>query len=124
MGAWSYEVLSNDRALDIMMDLEDSKDIKADLLKIFDGYSDIDEKLLAVEIVDISLNGVDEDILGGVYEYEDWFKEIEKTPMNDLLLKAIRTIKYIKEHDGGWVERVKEQRMKLLDTIEKRLMKF
>ena len=43
--------------------------------------------------------------------------------MNDLLLKAIRTIKYIKEHDGGWVERVKEQRMELLETIEKRLMK-
>ena len=123
MGAWSYEVLSNDRALDTMMDLEDSKDIKADVVKLFDGYSSIDEKLLAVEIVDISLNGIDEDILGSLYEYEDWFKEIEKIPMNDLLLKAIHTIKYIKEHDGGWVEEVKEQRMELLNTIEKRLMK-
>ena len=123
MGAWSYEVLSNDRALDTMMDLEESKDIKADVIKLLDGYSSIDEKLLAVEIVDISLNGIDEDILGSLYEYEDWFKEIEKTPMNDLLLKAIHTIKYIKKHDGGWVEEVKEQRMELLNTIEKRLMK-
>lgn len=123
MGAWSYEVLSNDIALDTMMDLEESKDIKADVVKLFDGYSSIDEKLLAVEIVDISLNGIDEDILGSLYEYEDWFKEIEKTPMNDLLLKAIHTIKYIKKHDGGWVEEVKEQRIELLNTIEKRLMK-
>ena len=120
MGAWSHEVLSNDRALDTMIDLEESNDIKADLLKLFDG--DIDEKLLAVEIVDVSLNGVDESILGSLYGYEEWFKEIEKTPMNDLLLKSIRTIKYIKEHDKGWVPDVREQRMELLETIEKRLM--
>ena len=123
MGAWSYEVLSNDSALDKMLHLEDSNNIKEDVLKIFDGYSDIDEKLLAVEIVDVSLKGVDESILGGFYEYEEWFKAIEKVPMNDLLLKAIRTIKYIKEHDKGWIPDVREQRMELLETIEGRLMK-
>ena len=33
MGAWSYEVLSNDRALDTMWDLVDSKNLKEDIIK-------------------------------------------------------------------------------------------
>lgn len=34
MGAWSYEVLSNDRALDTMWDLVDSKNLKKRYYKI------------------------------------------------------------------------------------------
>lgn len=122
MGAWSYEVLSNDSALDMLSDIEDSKNITEDIIKILDEDTCIDEKLLAIEIIDISLNGIDEEILGGIYEYENWFKEIEKKPMNDLLTKAIQNIRYIKEHDDGWVERVKEQRKELLIKIENRLL--
>ena len=34
MGAWSYEVLTNDYALDMMGELVESKDIKADIYNI------------------------------------------------------------------------------------------
>lgn len=122
MGAWSYEVLSNDSALDMLSDMQDSKNITEDIIKILDEDTCVDEKLLAIEIIDISLNGIDEEILGGIYEYENWFKEIEKKSMNDLLTKAIQNIRYIKEHDDGWVERVKEQRKELLIRIENRLL--
>lgn len=122
MGAWSYEVLSNDSALDMLSDLEDSTNIKADILKILNEDSCIDERLLAIEIVDVSLNGIDKEILGEIYECENWFKEIKKKPMNDLLVKAIHNIRYVKEHDDGWVERVKEKRKELLIKIENRLL--
>ena len=73
MGAWSYDVLGNDSALDLMGDLEDSKHIKTDIYNILHGKHDMHEFLLAVEIVDISLNGIDEDILGGyLYDYDDY----------------------------------------------------
>ena len=54
MGAWSYEVLSNDRALDTMWDLVDSKNLKEDIIKLLEN-GDTDEKVLACEIVDISI---------------------------------------------------------------------
>ena len=46
MGAWSYEVLSNDRALDTMWDLVDSKNLKEDIIKLLEN-GDTDEKVLA-----------------------------------------------------------------------------
>ena len=116
MGAWSYEVLSNDRALDAMLDLQESKNIKEDITKLLEN-GNIDEKVLACEIVDISINGVDEEILGGLYGYEEFFKKLQNNPMTDLKLKAFHTIKYVQEHDGGWIDKVKEQRADLLRKI-------
>ena len=58
MGAWGYEVLSNDRALDTMYDLIDSKNLKEDIEKLLE-YGDREEMVLACEIVDISINGID-----------------------------------------------------------------
>ncbi len=121
MGAWSYEVLSNDRALDTMWDLVDSKNLKEDILELLEN-GDIDEKVLACEIVDISINGVDEDILGSLYEYEEFFKSIQNNPMADLKLKAFETIEYVQEHDGGWIDKIKEQRMNLLMEIKERII--
>lgn len=121
MGAWSYEVLSNDRALDTMSELEDSKDIKAEVEKLLDD-GDTDEKVLACEIVDISINGVDEKILGGLYEYEEFFKKIQNNSMTNLRLKAFEVIRYVQKHDGGWIDEVKEQRVDLLRQIENRLI--
>lgn len=126
MGAWSYEVLTNDTALDMMGDLVNSQDIKTDIHNILHGNCYTAEFLLAVEIVDISLNGIDEDILGGLYEYEDWFKNIEKISMEDLREDAIHVIKFIQESEeknGGWVKEVKEDRKQLLIKIENRLKK-
>ena len=81
-------------------------------------------KVVQAELNYVGSITVDEDLLdaAGIYEYENWFKEIEKKPMNDLLTKAIQNIRYIKEHDNGWVERVKEQRKELLLKIENRLL--
>lgn len=121
MGAWSFEVLSNDRALDTMSELEDSKDIKADVEKLLDN-GDTDEKVLACEIVDISINGINEEILGSLYEYEEFFKSIQNKPMTELRLKSFETIRYVQKHDGGWVDEVKEQRADLLRRIENRLI--
>lgn len=124
MGAWSYEVLSNDCALDMMGDLVDSKNIRNDVYNILHGNCYTDEFLLAVEIVDISLNGIDEEILGGLYDYEDWFKNIERNPMEDLREDSIRVIQFIRETEekhGGWINDVKEDRKQLLIKIENRL---
>lgn len=121
MGAWSFEVLSNDRALDTMSELEDSKDIKADVEKLLDD-GDTDEKVLACEIVDISINGINEEILGSLYEYEEFFKSIQSKPIAELRLKAFKTIRHVQKHDGGWIDEVKEQRVDLLRRIENRLI--
>lgn len=121
MGAWSYEVLSNDRALDAMWDLVDSKNLKEDIIKLLKN-GDTDEKVLACEIIDISINGINEEILGGLYEYEEFFEKVQNNPMTDLRLKAFETIGYVQEHDGGWIDEVKEQRVGLLRKIENRLI--
>lgn len=121
MGAWSFEVLSNDTALDTMGDLEDSKNIKVDIEKLLDNGS-TDEKVLACEIVDISINGINEEILGSLYEYEEFFKEIQNEPFTELRLKAYETIRYVQKHDGGWIDEIKEQRANLLRKIENRLI--
>lgn len=83
---------------------------------------DTDEKVLACEIVDISINGIDEEILGGLYEHEEFLEKIQNAPMTDLRLKAFETIKYVQKHDGGWIDKVKEQRVDLLRKIENRLI--
>lgn len=121
MGAWSYEVLANDYALDVMGNLINNNNLKVDIIQLLEN-GDIDEKVLACEIVDISINGVDEEILGGLYEYEEFFEKIQNNPMTDLRLKAFETIRYIQKHDSGWIDEVKEQRADLLRKIENRLI--
>lgn len=121
MGAWGYEVLSNDRALDTMYDLIDSKNLKEDIEKLLE-YGDREEMVLACEIVDISINGIDKKILGNLYKYEDFFESIQNKSMIDLKLKALEKIRYIQRYDNGWIDRVKEQQANLLNEIENRLM--
>ena len=114
MGAWSYEVLSNDRALDAMWDLADSKNLKENIIELLEN-GDINEKVLACEIVDISINGVDKEILGSLYEYEEFFKSIQNNPMTDLRLKAFEMIKYIQKHDGGWIGGAKKAKSRFVE---------
>ncbi|MBQ3543502.1 MAG: DUF4259 domain-containing protein [Lachnospiraceae bacterium] len=122
MGAWDYQVLTNDSALDLMTVISKTQRTLKNCIKtVFKTSSDVHELLLMVEIVDISLNGLDEDILGGFYGYEKWFEEIRKNPLTELKNDAIRTIKHIQEIDSGWVDDCKEQRKELLIKIEKRL---
>lgn len=126
MGAWDYYVLSNDSALDMMGELSESKDVKADIQAILNPKMEtrisIHEALLAVEIVDISLNGADINILGNWFDYESWFQKVEKMDLSELKEDAIRVIKVIKECDNGWVRDCVEDRRKLIETIETRLL--
>lgn len=121
MGAWGYEVLSNDEALDAMWDLVDCKNLKENIMKLLENGG-IHEKVLACEIVDISINGVKEEIIGSLCEYEEFFNMIQREPMTDLRLKAFETIRYVMKHDDGWIDRVKKQRADLLRKIENRLI--
>ena len=76
---------------------------------------------MAVEIIDISIHGVDESILGSFYEYQEWFEELTKNPMNDLQEEAIRTLDDIKKRDNNWFPAFVKERKKILEKIEKRL---
>ena len=76
---------------------------------------------MAVEIIDISIHGVDESILGSFYGYQEWFEELTKNPMNDLQEEAIRTLDDIKKRDNNWFPAFVKERKKILDKIEKRL---
>ena len=122
MGAWGYEVLCNDRALDVMSSIEKSKNIKGSILKLFQNKDSdyIDEIVLGCELVDISINGIDEKILGSTYNYDKFFKSLT----NDLELKdkAIEMIKFAQENDNDWFPSVKKERADLLKRIEKRLI--
>ena len=120
MGAWGYEVLCNDRALDVMSSIEKSKNIKGSILRLFQNSDYIDEIVLGCELVDISINGIDEEILGSTYNYDEFFKSLT----NDLELKdkAIEMIKFAQENDDGWFPSVKKERTDLLKRIEKRLI--
>lgn len=120
MGAWDIGVLNNDAALDAMYDFEETIDIKGCTKKYLESDY-IDEALLAVEIIDISLNGVDKEILGGFYGYEGFFKKVEKVSMPELKEDAIKTLHHIQKGDTGWTSEVSRKRKSLLKKIEKRL---
>ena len=122
MGAWGHEVLCNDRALDVMSSIENSKNIKGSILRLFQNKDSdyIDEIVLGCELVDISINGIDEEILGSTYNYDDFFNSL--TNDLDLKDKAIEMIKFAQENDDGWFPSVKKERADLLKRIEKRLI--
>jgi len=127
MGAWSFEVLENDSALDILDEFMYSPNLLDTFTKYLNANIEtcngIDEKLLAVAIVDISINGIDESILGCYEDNEEWFQNLSDTPLLEYLPAAITTLQYIKENDDGWVEEVKSQREQLLLKLEERLQK-
>ena len=121
MGAWSEEVLENDTALDLMGDMALCKDIKGKVKSLLHNGEYVDEILLAVAIVDTSLNGVDESILGFLYEYEVWFQKLQETPMEDLRKDAIAALHFVQENDKNWLPKYREPRKNILDRIEQRL---
>ena len=120
MGAWGTTVLENDGALDAMITLGNLRNPRQ-AVEEYLASEYVEEQLLAVEIIDISLYGVDESILGSFYEYQEWFEELTKKPMNDLQEEAIRTLDDIKKRDNNWFPAFVKERKKILDKIEKRL---
>ncbi len=122
MGAWSHEVLTNDSALDLMWDLEESNDIHSDVQLLLNSRNNTAQLLLAIEIVDISINGVDETILGGFYNYELWFNALTQNPMHDLLSAAVSALEFVKNNDNGWFPEYVNDRCQLLEQIRQRLL--
>lgn len=120
MGAWGTTVLENDGALDAMITLGNLRNPRQ-VVEEYLASEYVEEQLLAVEIIDISLYGVDESILGSFYEYQEWFEELTKKPMNDLQEEAIRTLDDIKKRDNNWFPAFVKEKKKILDKIEKRL---
>lgn len=120
MGAWGVNVMENDRVLDTMYEIVGRTDFSEVVRDLIDS-SYVEKQLLGVEMVDISLNGIDETILGCLYDYEEFFNKVSKNPMNDLLGLAKETLFKIKKKDCGWVPSAVRERNRLLDKIEKRL---
>lgn len=78
-------------------------------LKSEDGY----ERIVAIELVDISINGVDEDIVGNTDDYFDFIKRVE----NEFLI-------YLKKDACVSLQNIKEENIDpcLIEKIKKRLM--
>ena len=117
MGAWGIEVLQNDAALDAMMQVNGKTQEGA--AEWFLEDLDPAIKLLGVAIVDASLNGADETILGCFYEYEDFFKGLK--PMEGLREEAIKNLKVVEEDLDSWFAEYREDRRTLLQRLEQRL---
>lgn len=127
MGAWSYEVMENDYALDKIADFVDTDNL---LLCIKDYLHKehpiwvFHELLLAIEIVDISLNGIDMDILGYTYQYDKWFVDLPNRPMEELREEALQALNLIinsEDNNNMWVLDIREDRRKMLLKIKERL---
>lgn len=126
MGSWGYAVMHNDDALDYIGCFVDSNNLSEFTKGFMHDEHYINEFLLAVEIVDISLNGIDMDILGGTYNYDKWFAELSDNPMEELRNDAIHVINFIintENKSNDWVEEVKEDRKQMLLKIKERLEK-
>ena len=68
MGSWGIEVLENDTALDLIPSLVKNGSLKRTVERLLLSAEYIDERLLAVEIVDISLKIDTYDISTQPYE--------------------------------------------------------
>ena len=78
-------------------------------------------------MIDISLNGVDEAILGSCYEYEETFELLTTRPMQDLVEEALEAalVTYWIEESMEWgTKEMTEERKEILRKIAKRLYRF
>ena len=121
MGSWGIEVLENDTALELIPSLVKNGSLKRTVERLLLSAEYIDERLLAVEIVDISLNGIDKSIIGSMYGYEEWFEKLTLQPMAELKEEAIYALEHVKENDLNWFPAYQGARRNLLQKIEARL---
>lgn len=134
MKAWGYKVLENETVYNKLLfanmykdgtfyadDMEENnKDINLYVANLLDEES-ADLLLLGIEIVDISINGVNPDILGDNYISDYYLKEVQKHPLEGFVEKALTKLEIIRESDklAGWFN--PDKRKELLDIIEQRL---
>ena len=117
MGTWNYRILCDDTALDAMCELSESrnavKDIKRFLDQVIeeDGYLDVtvcQYGLVAAAAVDISMNGVDWQILSDCrhdpQDEEDSYirftDDMRKRRLKKFRAKAIKALQRIKGDDS------------------------
>ena len=145
MGTWDTGLLCNDTALDMMCDIEELN-VETELVKYIDivskrvGQDHIScaDVFLIVELVDMSLNGVDFEILvnradtfsvgaKGLYGYGDLFNRISEHPMPQFLDWAITAFTEARKYEAeniDWVADAIEDRNRILDKIEHRLKSY
>lgn len=145
MGTWDTGILCNDSALDLMYDIE-KLNVEKELvpfiddyiIHMIDKYTSYLDIFLIVELIDMSLNGVDLEILVNdantfsvgakdLYGYGELFNRIAKHPMPRFLDWAINTFaanrKY-EEENIVWKQDCVENRKHLLDKIWNRLKSY
>lgn len=145
MGTWDTGILCNDSALDLMYDIE-NLNVEMELVPFIDNYIrnmkdryvSYEGVFLIIELIDMSLNGVDFEILvnradsfsGGaknLYGYGELFDTIAKNPMPQFLDWAINTFTENRKYEEGnidWVADAIESRKHILDKIWNRLKSY
>lgn len=130
MGAWGYKVLDNDDALDRLFAFfnEDKyypARLSAFLLDLLCSNSHYDWLLYAA-IVDTSIHGIDESLLGGYWDCNTknkiFFEWLTLHPLSTRVPYALDCIeKCIAEGVDDWVKDVQEDRMNLYLTYKDKL---
>jgi len=125
MGAWGYKVLQNDYACDQLSRYLTTDPLRNFVLSLFDDGDEFDI-MLGVAIVDASINGVDQELLGGWGDYqkegEEFFKNLSSEPLTDLVPDAIRELKRcIQYGTDDWNDDISDNRMNLYYTYLDRL---
>lgn len=130
MGAWGYKVLDNDEALDRLYEFFDEDKYYPAKLEVFLQDlldSDLDHNwLLYAAIVDTSIHGVDESLLGHYWrcstQNKIFFEWLTLHPMPTLVPYALTCIdKCIAAGVDDWRDDVQEDRMNLYLTYKDKL---
>lgn len=121
MGAWGIRILENDTALDEMQDIIDfgttPEAVQAYTVSMLNNWHDEHIQLLAIGIIDASLNGAEHSIFGNFYEYNNFLLHLE--PMEKLRDKALKAVKHLGVE--GWSADCKDDRQHLYDVLVNRL---
>ena len=145
MGTWDTGILCNDCALDLMYDIEELN-VETELVPFIDNYirnmSDRyishEDVFLIIELIDMSLNGVDFEILVNdantfsvgakdLYGYGELFDSIAKHPMPQFLDWAITAFAENRKYEDEnivWRNDSVESRKHILDKIWNRLKSY
>ena len=121
MGAWGVRIFENDTALDEMQDITTycttPEAVKAYTVAMLNNWQDEHIQLLAIGIVDASLNGAEHSVFGNFYDYNSFLFYLE--PMEDLRNKALSAVKHLSI--DGWTADSKTDRQHLYDVLANRL---
>ena len=145
MGTWDTGILCNDCALDLMYDIE-NRDVETELVSFIDNctknmedrWFSCEDIFLIVELIDMSLNGVDFEILVNdantfsvgakdLYGYGELFDSIAKNPMPQFLdwtINAFAENQKYEEENIVWRQDCVESRKHILDKIWNRLKSY